>query len=296
MKYILSAIFFGMFVLANIVANAQINSLGAQYYLNRYLANPALAGADEGLRLNVGYRTQGGNMPGAPKTGSLSTDYRINNVGLGLNIYKDEAGLLDATKFVGTYAYHLKLNDNASQLHFGLSVGVYDQRVNTASIVGSVNDQTVTQFNNNPTRLDGDFGFAYTSTHLSVEGALSNLRQQMGSQDESTLAYETFFTALSYTIDLDDAFLTPKVAYRGIKRNSNILDVGAELLALDKQIGLMALYRSNNSIGLGTSYEYKKQFRFMFLYTSSTSDVQNFTNNMFELGLQLNLHNLKRSK
>lgn len=295
MKYILRTIFLGMFALTVNLANAQINSLGAQYFQNRYLANPAMAGAEQGFRLNIGYRVQGGSMPGSPKTGSISTDYRSNSVGLGLNVYKDEAGLLDVTKFVGTYAYHLQLNDDVSQLHFGLSVGLYDQRLNYAAIVGS-SDQMAAQFNDRPTRLDGDFGFAYTNTHLTVEGALSNLRQQMGGQEENTVAYETFYTALSYAIDLNGSSLTPKVAYRGIKRNSNIFDVGAEFLTLEKQIGLMALYRSNNSIGLGTSYEFKKQFRFMFLYTSSTSDVQNYTNNMFELGLQLNLHNLKKKK
>jgi len=296
MKYILRTIFLSVFALASSLASAQINSLGAQYFQNRYLANPAMAGAEQGFRLNIGYRVQGGSMPGSPKTGSISTDYRTNSVGLGLNVYKDEAGLLDVTKFVGTYAYHLKLNDDLSELHFGLSVGVYDQRLNSAAIVGSTNDQLAAQFNDRPTRLDGDFGFAYTNTHLTVEGALSNLRQQMGGQDDNTFAYETFYTALSYTVDMNGSSLTPKVAYRGIKRNDNIFDVGAEFLTLDKQVGLMALYRSNNSFGLGTSYEYKKQFRFMFLYTSSTSDVQNYTNNMFELGVQFNLHNLKKKK
>jgi type IX secretion system PorP/SprF family membrane protein len=268
--------------------------MGAQFFQNRYLANPAMAGVEQGFRANVGYRIQGGNMPGSPRTTTVTSDYRNNKVGLGLTLYKEQAGLIDQNKVVGTYAYHLPLNDDSKQIHFGLSVGVFSERLNMQMIQGSMGDQTALQFNDRPTRLDGDFGFAYTDNRFTFEGSLANLRQQMGSEGPDYAGYNTFYAAASYTFMTNGLSINPKVAYRGISDYKNLFDAGFELLALDKQLGLMGMYHSNESFTAGVNYEHKQQLRFMFLYTSGTSAVQNFTNYMFELGLQINLHKLKK--
>ena len=294
MKHILKNICLGTLLLMGTVASAQVSPLGGQYYQNRYLANPAMAGAEQGFRLNVGYRVQGGNMPGSPKTTSVTTDYRSNKVGLGLSLYKDQAGLLDQNKFVATYAYHLPLNDDSKQIHFGISVGAFSERLNMQAMIGSMSDQTALQFNDRPTRLDGDFGFAYTSKRLTVEGALSNLRQQMGSDTKDYAGYNTFYAAASYGMSIKGMEFTPKVAYRGMHQYKNLLDAGFEAQVLDGQLGLMGMYHSNDSFTAGVNYEHKQQLKFMFLYTSGTSDVRNYTNDMFEMGVQVNFHKFKK--
>lgn len=294
MKHIVKTICLGTLLLMATGASAQVSPLGAQYFQNRYLANPAMAGAEQGFRLNVGYRVQGGNMPGSPKTTSVSTDYRKNKVGLGLSLYKEQSGLLDQTKFVGTYAYHLPLSDDSKQIHFGISVGAFSDRLNLQAMQGSANDQTALQFNDRPTRLDGDFGFAYTDEQLTLEGALSNLRQQMGSENSNYVGYNTFYVAASYVMAMKGLTMTPKVAYRGMHQYKNLLDAGFEALVLERQVGVTGFYHSNNSFTAGLNYEHKQQLRFMFLYTSGTSAVQNYTNDMFELGMQVNFHKMKK--
>ena len=47
---------------------AQLNPLAGIYFQNEYLGNPALAGKEAGLNLNIGYRRQWSAKPGAPKT------------------------------------------------------------------------------------------------------------------------------------------------------------------------------------------------------------------------------------
>ena len=294
MKQIVKNICLGTLLCFATAASAQVSPLGAQFFQNRYLANPAMAGAVQGFRVNMGYRLQGGNMPGSPKTMAISTDYRNNKVGLGVSLYKQQFGLLDQTKIVGTYAYHLPLSDDSQQIHFGISVGASSERLNTQAIIGSMNDQTALQFNDRPTKLDGDFGFAYTDNRFTVEGSLSNLRQQMGSEDKNYVGYSTFYTALSYNFEFKDALLQSKIAYRGLHQAKNLLDVGFELLVLQKQVGLTGFYHTNKSYTAGLNYEHKQQLKFMFLYTSGTSDLQYYTNDMFELGLQLNLHKFKK--
>lgn len=294
MKQVIKSICLGALVFVTNTVSAQISPLGAQYFQNRYLANPAMAGAEQGFRLNAGYRIQGGNMPGAPKTTAVSSDYRNNKVGLGVNLSKEQAGLLDQTKVVVTYAYHLPLNDDSKQLHFGVSIGAVNEQLNTQRMIGSTNDQVALQFNDRPTRIDGDFGFAYTDDRFTFEGSLGNLRQQLGGDDKDQTGYSTFYTAMAYNIPLTGIQLSPKVVYRGLSQYKNLFDAGFEALVLEKQVGLTGFYHSNDSFTAGLSYEHKQQFKFLFLFTSGTSAVQNYTNNMFEMGLQINFHKFKK--
>lgn len=268
---------------------AQLNPLGSQYFQNRYLANPAMAGYQEGVRLNVGYRSQWNSIPGAPRNTSVTGDLKTGKVGLGINFYKDQAGLLDRTKLVASYAYHLPLNDEEKQLHFGLSLGLQRERLNTEAMVGSQNDQTALNFNDRETIFDGDFGFAYTSNKLSVEGSLSNLKKQIKGEDQNTADYSTFYTAISYQINLKDWKLSPKVAYRGVRNYDDLVDLGAELSMNNEQLNLTTLYHSNKSYTLGIGYKHKKQWQLLGLYTTTTRALQSYSNGSFELGLQLNL-------
>lgn len=268
---------------------AQINPLASQYYQNRYLANPAMAGIAEGARINVGYRSQWNSIPGAPKNTSVTGDLKTGKVGLGINFYKDQAGLLDRTKLVASYAYHLPLNDEEKQIHFGLSLGIQRERLNTASIIGSGNDQTAANFNDRETIFDGDFGMAYTSNKLTLEGSLINLKKQLKGEDQNTADYSTYYTAISYQLNLQDWQLSPKLAYRGVKNYDDMIDLGAELRTNNDQLAFSTLYHSNKSYTLGLSYKHKKQWQMIGLYTTSTRAIRNYSNGSFELGLQVNL-------
>jgi hypothetical protein len=55
-------------LLSTTSSKAQLSPFGAMYYQNQYLANPAIAGAQEGLRADLGFNSQQTNIPGSPKT------------------------------------------------------------------------------------------------------------------------------------------------------------------------------------------------------------------------------------
>src|SRR5688572_28383452 len=80
-------------------ALAQLAPMGAQYYENEYMGNPAMAGINEGLRLNLGHLTSWNTIPGSPKYYSFTADISSGaNTGLGINLYQDKAGLLNRSK------------------------------------------------------------------------------------------------------------------------------------------------------------------------------------------------------
>lgn len=271
---------------------AQLNPLSAQYYTNQYLINPAFAGAGQGLKLNGAYRKLWSNVPGSPLTQNLTADYGINKVGIGLTVNNESAGLQRQTRVVGSYAYHLQLNENNHQLHFGISLGFMSQRLENADIYGNPNDPMVGQYNDRKTYLDGDFGIAYTSDKLTVQAAVPNLKSVMKKDVIKLADVATFYTAISYKIGISEGpegmGIEPKFAYRGVKGFDNIWDAGAQMGIADQQVFLLAMYHSTKNTTFGLGMDYKKKYLISGTYTSQTSALSNYTNGSFELNLRVN--------
>lgn len=274
-------------------AKAQLNPLAAQYYTNQYLINPAMAGADQGLRFNAAYRKLWSNVPGSPLTQNITADYGFNKVGLGLNVYNESAGLQRQTRVVGTYAYHLKMNNEDNQLHFGVSIGFMSQRLENSDIYGNPNDPGVGQYNDRKTYLDGDFGLAYTTKKLTVQASIPNLKSVLKKDVIKLADVSTFYAAASYRLNLSEGEngfdLEPKVAYRGVQGYDNIWDAGAQLEIANKQVFLTALYHSTENATFGLGMDFRKKYLISGNYTTQTSALSKYTNGSFELNLRLTL-------
>ena len=272
---------------------AQLNPLSSQYYTNQYLVNPAFAGAGEGLKLNAAYRKLWSNVPGSPLIQNLTADYGFNKVGLGLTVTNESAGLQRQTRVVGSYAYHLRLNDNNHQLHFGVSLGFMNQRLENADIYGNPNDPAVGQYNNRKTYLDGDFGAAYTSDKLNIHAAIPNLKSLLKKDVIKLADVATFYTAVSYKIGISEGAegidVEPKVAYRGVKGFDNIWDAGAQFGIVNKQVFLLTMYHSTRNATFGLGMDFRKKYLISGTYTTQTSALSSYTNGSFELNLRLNL-------
>jgi type IX secretion system PorP/SprF family membrane protein len=257
-RYIRSTItaFIGMlFTMAGNNANAQLTGLQAMYYQNQYLANPAMAGLETGLNINLGYQQQWTSIPGSPKIKSFTADYNPGKrMGLGLNISGDEAGLINNTRIMATYAYHLPLNRKDDKLNFGLSLGMNNAFIDYAKVNGDEGDISVQDFNQRTMYVDGDFGIAYTGQKFTVQAALPNLRTLFFSNnDHNNLGVDrsTFFSAVSYKIHFDNIShytLEPKIAYRGVKGLDNILDAGAQITMDDYKFSIGGIYHTNKSM------------------------------------------------
>ena len=273
-------------------AIAQLNPMGALYFQNQYLGNPALAGTG-GLNLNMGFRKQWNTIPGSPFTQSLTADYGVTDkAGVGLSFNNEKSGLFNRARTVGTYAYHLPLNANNDRLSFGLSLGFMNERINSDDLNGDPNDLSVASYNQRSTYLDGDFGMAYSTGKLNIQIALPNLKGIL-KQDEvrGTVDRSTFFSAISYKIQTgvsSSLQIEPKAVYRGVNGLDNILDLGANLSYAGNKVNLFGMYHSTQSatFGLGMNYQ---NFGFGGMYTTSTSALSGYTNGNFELNLKLNL-------
>lgn len=278
-------------------ANAQLAPLGAMYFQNQYLNNPAFAGKHQGLELDLGYRQQWSNMPGSPKIQSLTGSYAMTSrAGLGLNINNDQTGLYKRTRIMGTYAYHLPLSAGSDKLSFGVSVGLMDERIDYNILDGDVDDPSARNFNQRDKYLDGDFGVAYTSNKLNVQASMPNLRNTLGfnKDDDRVVNDARYFVAASYKLRLSEnqgVGLEPKVAFRSVRGFDNIFDMGANFTFVEDKIGLMGMYHTNKSTSFGFIAKVSKTFDLMGVYTSNTAALAGQTNGSFEVNMKINLFN-----
>jgi len=274
------------------ISSAQLNPLTAQYYNNTYLANPAFAGYEKGLAVNLSYRKQWGSIPGAPVVQNLTAEYSKTKVGLGLNINFDKAGLQRQSRVVGTYAYHLPLNEDRA-MHFGISLGFMNQRLANNDIVGETNDPLAMAYNQRHTYLDGDFGIGYTAKRLRIEASLPNLKTFFKQNEIKLADVSTFYSAISYKVTLDQGEegieLEPKLAYRGFKELDNIWDLGTQLALVDRKIMITGIYHSTKSTSFGLGFDYNKRLLINGFYTTQTSSLSSYSTGTFEINLRAKL-------
>lgn len=273
---------------SRIEAQAQIDPLGAQLYQNRYLGNPAFAGTAEDLTFNLGYRNQLNGIPGSPVTYAFTTEYRVNRVGVGVNLFNERAGLLSRTRAVATYAYHLPLGEE-QQVSFGLSLGMMNLRLSTENIDGHAGDVDAANYNARGISAEGDFGIVYSNMGFTVQASLPGMGRLLREEDRNTANHVTFFSAVSYRYNPgqgdDSFFIEPRIGYREIKGLKDVLDVGARLAFLDGRMSLMANYQSNSTTLLGMAYSFENRVAAHLMYTAAASSAQGVRGNRVELNL-----------
>ncbi|RYE19620.1 MAG: type IX secretion system membrane protein PorP/SprF [Sphingobacteriales bacterium] len=270
-------------------ARAQLNPLGAQYYNNEYLINPAYAGKEQGLKLNAAYRKLWGGLPGAPLTQNITAEYGFGRVGIGVNVNNESAGLLRQTRATGSYAYHLPLDSGRHQLHFGLSLGVMSQHLDNSNVNGNPNDISIGDYNGRRAYIDGDFGIGYTSGRFSLQATIPNLNDFFNRSQGEVADLVTFYSVIGYNFDLKGGMeLEPKIAFRGIRNYSNMIDVGAQMAFADRKFFFTGIYHSNKSSTLGVGLDFMKKYMVSGMYTTETSALNSYANGSFELNLRIN--------
>jgi type IX secretion system PorP/SprF family membrane protein len=244
---------------------SQSAPFGAQFFENQFISNPAWAGISTGLNVNMNYRNQWRVMAGTPVSQAVTGDYRLTargqeNVGVGLLIFNEKAGLIGRTRVTGTYAYHLVLNDVKQAIHFGLSLGLMSDRLDESSLDAiDPDDQLVSKFNSRRSYIDGDFGLAYTTERLSLQGSLPNLKTMLKKDSSNTVGNPIAFASCSYKIGgaLDVFTIEPKLSILSSTRTGSTIGVGTNLTTNNRLLSFTGIYMSNGGsmIGLGLTYD-----------------------------------------
>jgi type IX secretion system PorP/SprF family membrane protein len=274
----------------------EIDPFESQYFINRYIANPAMAGMDSTLNLNMTYRQQYQELPGAPVTEAFTADGAPGKrVGLGLIAFNDKAGLLTTTRFALTYAYHLPVGQWGEQLHFGIS-GVYEHvNLDPKGIVGSGPDPVVAEFNNRKNVFEVDYGMAYTDSHVTVQGSLTNLIGYFKKFNSDNAGASTFYLAAAYKFTFDGMVnsIEPEACLRGVKEYNSIVDAGANLTMFKNIFNIYGMIHSSGNFSVGAGLNYKSILYLQGSYLSQTSGLRNYTNGNYEIDIRISLFRKK---
>jgi type IX secretion system PorP/SprF family membrane protein len=279
-----------LILLGTNTAKAQITEYQSMYFQNQYIANPAMAGLEKGLNANMAYQGQLNAVPGNPVLMNATVDYNYGKrVGLGLNANSDEAGLINRTRIMATYAYHLPLNDE-QKLNFGLSVGAKFTSLDYDKIIGNPDDPSAQNYNEGGA-LDGDFGISYTTTLLTIQGALPNLNGLFLEDNDIIRKYvdrPLFYASASYKIyvssRINDFNIEPLVAYRNFRGYRDILDVGGRFNMPEYKIDLTGIYHSNQIISSAFGIKIE-QLGIFLSYSKYIGNSGAYANDTFEIGI-----------
>jgi type IX secretion system PorP/SprF family membrane protein len=284
-----------LFVSASTAAAQQLNPSETQFFINPFLANPALAGMkQEEFVINTAYRSQWDKLPGSPKTIAVTADFRcFNNVGIGLNFNSQSTGLLTQTNFHLSYAYHIPFSDEADEyLHIGFSTGFSRDMLNYNTLIGDATDPVVIGYNGRVVNWTVAAGLAYSKNGFYLQVAAPNLNRTMNKKNDFVSDCPIFYAAINYEMQVSDKImLNPKLVFRGIQNYNNILDLGLQV-QFKEPFGVSALYHSNQSFSLGVSFAYQNQWQLICMYNTPTKSLKGLVNGIFEVGLRFRFANL----
>jgi type IX secretion system PorP/SprF family membrane protein len=228
-----------LFVAISAKSFAQQNPIYSQYWMNKFLLNPAIAGHEGYTSVNLTARKQWAGLSDAPGTVAISGQSRImrnsfisrkrsirrrrgsmsrgGKVGLGGYLYNDNSGAIRKTGFQGTYAYHMELRK--AQLSFGTSLMGFQYHLDKDEIITKGNDDLIDRTDENAYVLDANFGAYYSDRAMYAGFSLENLFEsffKLNNREGSKNKLERQYNFMSgYRFDVYDfVFLEPSFYFK----------------------------------------------------------------------------------
>ena len=194
-KYVL---FFFILMMCLTNLRSQQLPIYSQYWMNKFLLNPAVAGHEGYTSVNLTIREQWVGLPGAPSTYAISAQTRLlknsfisrnrsvkkrsrsmsrsGKVGYGGYVFSDNNGIFSRLGVQGTYAYHLSMR--RSQLSFGGSLTSYQHRIDKTKIrtqEDAGGNASIIEAADNVFVIDANFGVYYSDRSVYAGFSTLNL-------------------------------------------------------------------------------------------------------------------------
>jgi type IX secretion system PorP/SprF family membrane protein len=311
-KYLTSTII--LFFLINQLILSQQQPLYSQFDNNRYLFNPAAAGAETVTTIHVNAYEQWVGFKGAPKYHTASIDSKIfnenrkprreirkklkillpENVGFGAQLFNEKYGPLSQSGLVGTYAYHLKMQDK--QLSFGLSTVLSNFGLKSSDVVLSDDDPDQLVEGNNSRRwiFDFDFGIyfsginyfaGYSIHHISESGL-----QWGGSIDADYQLGRIHYIMGGYKYEISpDIALQPSTLLKLSEKQKSQLDINLKcIISRFYWAGLSYKTSKTASIFAGLQYD---RYIFCYSFDYTLGRIRKYSYGSHEIHLAVRLGN-----
>lgn len=279
---------------------AQQDAQYTQYMYNTLSINPAYAGSRDVLSIVGLYRTQWVGLDGAPQTGTLSLHTPVGeNVGLGLNIVRDEIFISEETYINIPFSYSFNVSE-VSKLSLGLQAGAHLLNIDSSLANTGEFDQgdADAQFNVD-NRFSPQFGLgAYYYTDKFYLGfsapnllETEHFDESINSNSTSSTAREriNYYIMTGYTFPLgSDLMFKPAGLIKAVDGAPLQVDLSANMLIKEKMtLGLA--YRWSAALSALIGFQVSDEIMLGFAYDRETTELQQYNDGSFEFFLRYEL-------
>lgn len=278
---------------------AQQEPMYSQYMFNMIQINPAYAG-NRGLSQVIGlYRNQWISLEGAPSTMSLSWDMRStqNNIGYGLQLYKDQLGVETTTGFKSYYSYRIQFEN--SNLSFGLSAGVLHYNANLTDVETYIGGDPNFAENVNNLLPTAGFGMLYATDKwyagFSIPALLNSQIYTENFKFELNKNNNYFLTA-GYIFEVSEAVkLKPSFLVKATKGSPFQFDLNMNAW-IQNNFGIGVSYRVDDALVTMFELQIAPDFGIGYAYDYTLSNLKTFSKGTHELMLRYEFGSKRNQK
>jgi type IX secretion system PorP/SprF family membrane protein len=275
MKYIYSILL--LFAVQNLSFGQQDLQM-SHYLFNGLYWNPGYAGSHDYIRTAAAYRHQWTAMKGAPKTLMVSADipFKLDNMGVALQIVNDRLGVTNMTEIYATYAYHIKLKEKL-RLGLGIKAGIsnYSARLSELTVWDAGDDLFTNDMRNIIMPKIGFGAYLHSDKYyvgISIPTLWAYSSDYAFSLDinKSSWLRRHIFASAAYVFDINEDFkIKPSVFTKFVNHAPFQLDINATLIWKD-MLHLTLGYRSNAAALAMIEVQPISHLRFGYAFDLST--------------------------
>ncbi len=281
-----------LLIVSNIHTYGQQDPHYTQYMFNTMSVNPAYAGSKGHTVINALGRVQWVDLPGAPRTQTLSYDTPIgfSRVGLGINLVNDKIGPSNETSLDANVAYSVKTSETGN-LSFGLKLGGRLFNIDwSKSIVKHQRDVSLSGVNNKVLPTIGAGVYYYTSNWYLGVSVPNFLRTEHydDSDNQGMVSRERlhFFLIGGVVFDLnEDIKFKPAFLVKGVKGAPFSADVSGNFL-FNERFRAGVSWRWKDAISALLGFQVSKQLQIGYAYDLTTSNYSNYNSGTHEVMLR----------
>jgi len=275
------------------------------------LLNPAYAGFEPDVNVNLIYRTQWLGLVGAPQSYAVTADLPIDyfNSGFGLIISNDEIGLSRLTKAALLYSYRYRIN-SSTQITAGVKAGAFQYEFDGDSIRTSegiyeddlVNHNDILISNVLTRNIQPNLGFGIYFAHPLIEvGLAANQLINFSFKDLSTAQVARYGAKPQFNLQLKTNFevldnITIKPAlflHSDFNVHQLNLSIPVEIGDLTASLGYRGYNnRSNDALIFMLGYQLMKNFTINYAYDLGLSSIKQNHSGSHEFALKYRFKNL----
>jgi type IX secretion system PorP/SprF family membrane protein len=284
-------------LLATLHVRAQQDPMYSQYMFNMLAINPAYAGNREVLSITGLYRRQWAGFDGAPISQTISADMPIQRktMGIGLQMYNDQLGVMRNTGAYASGSYRLRLSKGT--LAFGMQLGVTQFQADLTSVFLG-DDRPDQAFAQNVVAWLPNVGSGvfYSTDRFYIGASVPHLLKNRLNRGEYTLEvdqtaaqYRHLFVSSGYVFDLSPSVkLKPALQLKTVGGAPLQLDVNANAWFHDRfAVGLS--YRTGDSMLGMVEFQVNNQFRLGYAYDYTLTKLARYNSGSHELMLRYEL-------